>query len=98
LAPCPAGCLNGLQERWLVREKEFCPERGGRDAYEVIREISFSTDPVDFDFIKVTVPCPVACPAYTKIPAYIRTLYEGRHDRSYELNRITRDRPLSEKT
>ena len=54
----------------------------------MVREIDFSRDPADFDYMEVNVPCQVACPAYTNIPAYIRTLYEGRYDRSYELNRI----------
>jgi glutamate synthase (NADPH/NADH) small chain len=71
-----------------MQEKSFYPETDGKAAREVIREIEFSTDPADFDYMAVNVPCQVACPAYTNIPAYIRTLYEGRFDRSYELNRI----------
>jgi formate dehydrogenase major subunit len=71
-----------------MQEKKLYPARDGKRALEVIREISFSTDPADFEYMKVNVPCQVACPAYTNIPAYIRTLYEGRYDRSYELNRI----------
>jgi formate dehydrogenase major subunit len=55
---------------------------------EVIREITFSTDPADFYYMDVNVPCQGACPAYTNIPAYIRCLFEERYSRSYELNRI----------
>jgi formate dehydrogenase major subunit len=71
-----------------MQEKKLYPAKDGKSAFEVIREISFSTDPADFEYMKVNVPCQVACPAYTNVPAYIRTLYEGRFDRSYELNRI----------
>ena len=71
-----------------MQEKKLYPAKQGDRAIEVIREIEFSTDPADFHYMKVNVPCQVACPAYTNIPAYIRTLYEGRYDRSYELNRI----------
>jgi len=71
-----------------MREKTFYRARGDKSAREVIREIDFSTDPADFDYMKVNVPCQIACPAYTNVPAYIRTLYEERYDRSYDLNRI----------
>ncbi len=71
-----------------MQEKSHYPGRDGRSAREVVREISYSTDPADFHYMKLNVPCQGACPAYTNIPAYIRCLYEGRYDRSYELNRI----------
>jgi formate dehydrogenase major subunit len=61
------------------------PEHEGADGSE---RVNYSTDPADFDYMRVNVPCQVACPARTNIPGYIRALYEGRHDRSYELNRI----------
>jgi formate dehydrogenase major subunit len=80
--------VGGLDEGWLMQEKRFYPERNGKPATEVVREIDFSTDPADLDYMEVNVPCQVACPAYTNVPAYIRTLYERRYDRSYELNRI----------
>ncbi|AFM26405.1 FAD-dependent oxidoreductase [Desulfomonile tiedjei] len=51
-------------------------------------EMLYSTSPADFDYVRVNVPCQSACPAYTNIPAYIRSLYEGKYDNSYELNRI----------
>jgi formate dehydrogenase major subunit len=76
-----------------MQEKRFYPDEDGKSAREVVREISFSTDPADFNYMKVNVPCQVACPAYTNIPAYIRTLYEGRYERSYELNRIVNVMP-----
>lgn len=58
---------------------------GGSEHSENIR---YSTDPADFYYMSVNVPCQSACPAYTNIPAYIRSLYEGRYGDSYELNRF----------
>ncbi len=37
-------------------EKRLYPEKDGMSAREVIKEISFSTDPADFDHMKVSVP------------------------------------------
>lgn len=71
-----------------MQEKTHYPAKNGTRAVEVIREITFSTDPADFYYMDVNVPCQGACPAYTNIPAYIRCLFEERHSRSYELNRI----------
>lgn len=51
--------------------------------------ILYSTDPEDFRYVKVNVPCQDACPARTNIPAYIRALYEGLYDRSYDINRVS---------
>lgn len=55
---------------------------------EKVRKAVYSTDPADFYYVGVNVPCQNACPAYTNVPAYIRSLYEGNYDRSYELNRF----------
>ncbi|MEW6350519.1 MAG: FAD-dependent oxidoreductase [Thermodesulfobacteriota bacterium] len=55
---------------------------------EIVKRITYSTDPADFRYMQVTVPCQGACPAHTNIPAYIRTLFLERYSRSYELNRI----------
>jgi glutamate synthase (NADPH/NADH) small chain len=71
-----------------MQEKRHYPSPDGKSAREVIREITFSTDPADFHYIDVNIPCQAACPAQTNIPGYIRTLFEKRYDRSYELNRI----------
>lgn len=71
-----------------MQEKTHYPTKNGTRALEVIREITFSTDPADFYYMDVNVPCQGACPAYTNIPAYIRCLFEERYSRSYELNRI----------
>ena len=71
-----------------MQEKTHYPANNGTGAVEVIREITFSTDPADFYYMDVNVPCQGACPAYTNIPAYIRCLFEERYSRSYELNRI----------
>jgi glutamate synthase (NADPH/NADH) small chain len=71
-----------------MQEKTHYPAKNGNSAMEVIREITFSSDPADFYYMDVNVPCQSACPAYTNIPAYIRCLFEERFSRSYELNRI----------
>jgi formate dehydrogenase major subunit len=52
------------------------------------REVTFSTDPGDFHYMRINVPCQAACPAQTNIPAYIRALFEKQYDRSYEINRM----------
>ncbi|MFH1490889.1 MAG: FAD-dependent oxidoreductase [Pseudomonadota bacterium] len=52
------------------------------------RQIIYSTEPEDFYYMDVNVPCQGACPAATNIPAYIRCLFEERYDRSYEINRL----------
>jgi glutamate synthase (NADPH/NADH) small chain len=50
--------------------------------------VIYSSDPADFYYMGVNVPCQSACPAYTNVPGYIRSLYEGLYSRSYELNQI----------
>ncbi len=50
--------------------------------------VLYSTDPADFRYMAVNVPCQSACPALTNIPAYIRALYESKFGLSYEINRI----------
>jgi glutamate synthase (NADPH/NADH) small chain len=50
--------------------------------------IRFSTDPEDFYYMRVNVPCQAACPAATNIPAYIRCVHEERYGRSYDINRM----------
>jgi len=50
--------------------------------------VSYSTEPEDFYYMGVNVPCQSACPAETNIPAYIRALFEEAYDRSYEINRM----------
>ncbi len=74
---------------YSMPEKRHYPAPDGTKAREVVNEITYSADPSDFHYMKVNVPCRSACPALTNIPAYIRCLYEGRHSRSYELNRIS---------
>jgi NADPH-dependent glutamate synthase beta subunit-like oxidoreductase/ferredoxin len=48
----------------------------------------YSTDPADFSYMAVNVPCQAACPAFTDVPAYIRAVYEGGYGKAYELNRM----------
>jgi formate dehydrogenase major subunit len=50
--------------------------------------VIYSTEPEDFYYMDINVPCQGACPAATNIPAYIRCLFEERYGRSYEINRL----------
>jgi glutamate synthase (NADPH) small chain len=52
------------------------------------KRVIYSTEPEDFYYMGVNVPCQAACPAATNIPAYIRALYEEHYGRSYEINRL----------
>ena len=56
--------------------------------YRGAPRVIYSTDAADFDYMKTNVPCQNACPAYTNVPAYIRSIYEKRYGHSYELNRM----------
>ncbi len=51
--------------------------------------ILYSSKPEDFFYVDINVPCQGACPAYTNIPAYIRSLFENRYGHSYEINLMT---------
>jgi formate dehydrogenase major subunit len=57
-------------------------------AHLVEKDIYFSTDPRDMGWIEENIPCQWACPARTNVPGYIRTIFEERYGRSYELNRF----------
>ena len=52
------------------------------------KQVIYSTEPEDFDYTAVNVPCEAACPAATNIPAYIRCLFEERYGRSYDINHV----------
>ena len=56
--------------------------------YRGAPRVIYSTDAADFDYMKINVPCQNACPAYTNVPAYIRSIYEKSYGHSYELNRM----------
>lgn len=55
---------------------------------ESSKDVTYTTDPADYYYVGKNVPCQNACPAYTNVPGYIRCAYEGRYERSYELNKI----------
>jgi hypothetical protein len=56
---------------------------GGRArGHQVERNVFFSVDPRDTGWIKDNIPCQWACPALTKVPGYIRTIFEERYGRS----------------
>ncbi|MBN2419769.1 MAG: FAD-dependent oxidoreductase [Deltaproteobacteria bacterium] len=50
--------------------------------------IIYSSEPEDFYYMGINIPCQGACPAGTNIPAYIRALYEMEYGRSYDINRM----------
>jgi glutamate synthase (NADPH/NADH) small chain len=52
------------------------------------KQVVYSSSSEDFYYMDVNVPCQVACPAVTNIPAYIRALFEGRYDGSYAINHM----------
>jgi formate dehydrogenase major subunit len=51
-------------------------------------KVVFSTEPEDFDYMDINVPCQQACPVHTNIPAYIERLFDDRYDLSYEINSL----------
>ncbi|MGE5838755.1 MAG: FAD-dependent oxidoreductase, partial [Deltaproteobacteria bacterium] len=53
------------------------------------KQLVYSSNPEDFYYMDVNVPCQAACPAATNIPAYIRALFEGRYDGSYAINHMS---------
>jgi formate dehydrogenase major subunit len=55
----------------------------------VSRQIIYSTEPEDFYYMGINVPCQAACPASTNIPAYIRALFDVQYESSYEINRLS---------
>ncbi|NOX35305.1 MAG: FAD-dependent oxidoreductase [Deltaproteobacteria bacterium] len=58
-----------------------------------VKQIVYSTDARDFGQVAKSVPCQDACPAKTNIPGYIRTIFEKRYGRAYEINRIANIMP-----
>ncbi len=52
------------------------------------QKVFYSTDPADFFYMSVNVPCQDYCPAKTNVPAYIRAIYESKFSSSYEINRM----------
>jgi glutamate synthase (NADPH/NADH) small chain len=52
------------------------------------KQVRYSTEPEDFYYTAVNVPCQGACPVATNIPAYIRCLFEERYGRSYDINQV----------
>jgi len=74
------------REIHLSEDEDFSdPQSYGR---RVVTPVRYSTDPRDIGWVKENIPCQVACPALTNIPAYIRMISEQRFGRSYELNRM----------
>lgn len=71
-----------------MNEVSQYPSRDGKSARLVVKDVTYSTDPADFTYMSLNVPCQSACPANTNVPSYIRALYEKEYGTSYELNRI----------
>ena len=59
-----------------------------KKGYQVEKDIYFSTDSRDMGWVQENIPCQWSCPARTNIPGYIRTIFEERFGRSYEINRF----------
>ncbi|MFC1815765.1 hypothetical protein ACFL0M_07435, partial [Thermodesulfobacteriota bacterium] len=79
------GSLMMQKRLYLPSEtQEFGARTKGR---QVERDVYFSTDPRDFGWIRDNIPCQVGCPVITNIPGYIRTVFEERYGRAYEINR-----------
>lgn len=74
------------QKRLYLPESEDFKETA--QARQVERYVYFSTDPRDMGWIEKNIPCQWACPALTNVPGYIRTIFEQRYGRSYEINRF----------
>lgn len=51
-------------------------------------QIIYSTEPEDFFYMGINVPCQAACPVLTNIPAYIRHLFLQDYSGSYEINQM----------
>lgn len=78
----------------MTKEKRlYLPEceefKSTAKAHQVEKDIYFSTDPRDMGWVEENIPCQWACPAKTNVPGYIRTIFEERYGRSYELNRFS---------
>jgi glutamate synthase (NADPH/NADH) small chain len=55
---------------------------------DMSKQVIYSTEPEDYDYVAVNVPCQAACPVATNIPSYIRCLFEERYGRSYDINQV----------
>jgi glutamate synthase (NADPH) small chain len=79
----------------MAQEKKFYPSSesaalaDASPGHVVVRDVFFSTDPRDLDWVPDNIPRQHACPALTNIPGYIRTIFEGRYGRASELNRFS---------
>lgn len=71
-----------------MKNKDRYPPDNSISSKKTTNNVVYSTDPADFFYVGVNIPCQNACPAYTNVPEYIRCLYERSYDRSYQLNRI----------
>ena len=58
------------------------------DGVSMEKQFIYSTEPEDFYYMDINVPCQAVCPAATNIPAYIRCLFEERYGRSYDINQV----------
>jgi glutamate synthase (NADPH/NADH) small chain len=76
-----------------MNEEHHARKGSPLDVDEVRTEVTYSTDPADFSYTRVNIPCQSACPAYTNVPAYIRSLYEQHFGHSYEVNRMVNVMP-----
>ncbi|MCL4557910.1 MAG: FAD-dependent oxidoreductase [Deltaproteobacteria bacterium] len=73
------------EKTYLFSEKESFDHLTA--ARRVERTVFFSTNKMDFAWMRENVPCQTACPALTNVPGYIYAGYQERYGRSYEINR-----------
>ena len=69
------------------KEEKLFQDKNKIYSVQSLKQIVYSTDVRDFGQVAKSVPCQDACPAKTNIPGYIRSIYEKRYGRAYELNR-----------
>ena len=69
------------------KEEKMFQDKNKINSVQSLKQIVYSTDARDFGQVAKSVPCQDACPAKTNIPGYIRSIYEKRYGRAYELNR-----------
>jgi formate dehydrogenase major subunit len=69
------------------KEEKLFDNKNKTYSVQSVKQIVYSTDARDFGQVAKSVPCQDACPAKTNIPGYIRSIFEKKYGRAYELNR-----------
>lgn len=64
--------------------RSVSPERALQDVLSA--RSGLADQPKDFEWLRVSIPCQVACPAQTDIPAYLDAIARGEFDAAYKIN------------